>query len=157
LEEAQRYREAQAKWNVDFASATNRFSDLSKEIRKNHETAARHAKIDALTVSDAEKALLKNDPDAKEAKELAKKFSKELKVEDKDFRQCRSEDVRSDWDEREKVLKAVEARKPTSLPTAYAFADFGAKPRETFLLARGDFHKKSEPVELGFLTALTRG
>src|SRR5262249_37841998 len=37
------------------------------------------------------------------------------------------------------------------------FADAGPKPRETFLLARGDFHAKSEPVQLGFLTALTRG
>ncbi len=51
----------------------------------------------------------------------------------------------------------MEARKPKPLPTAFAFADFGAKPRETFLLARGDFRAKSEPVELGFLTALTRG
>ena len=54
-------------------------------------------------------------------------------------------------------MKAVEARKPEALPTALAFADFSAKPRETFLLARGDFRAKSEPVELGFLTVLTRG
>jgi hypothetical protein len=51
----------------------------------------------------------------------------------------------------------VEARKPKPLPTALAFADFGPKPRETFLLARGDFRAKSEPLEVGFLTALTRG
>src|SRR5262249_10810950 len=29
--------------------------------------------------------------------------------------------------------------------------------RETFLLARGDFRAKSEPVELGFLTVLMQG
>ena len=37
------------------------------------------------------------------------------------------------------------------------FADFGPKPRETFLLARGDFHAKGELLEVGFLSALTRG
>ena len=51
----------------------------------------------------------------------------------------------------------MEAGKPKPLPTALGFADFGARPRETFLLARGDFRAKSELVELGFLTALTRG
>lgn len=42
------------------------------------------------------------------------------------------------------------------MPTALAFADFAPKPRETWLLARGDFHVKTEPVELGFLTVLTK-
>ncbi|HKS37727.1 MAG TPA: DUF1553 domain-containing protein, partial [Verrucomicrobiae bacterium] len=104
-----------------------------------------------------EKALLKNDTDSKEAKKLADKFSKELKVEDKDYRPFLSDEQRAEWDARDKALKDVEARKPKPLPTALAFADFGPKPRETFLLARGDFRAKSEPVELGFLTALTRG
>lgn len=55
------------------------------------------------------------------------------------------------------AIKATEARKPKPLPTALGFADFGNEPRETFLFARGDFHAKSEPVQLGFLTALIRG
>ena len=84
-------------------------------------------------------------------------ISKELKVEDKDLRPFLSDEERAEWDSREKTFKAVEARKLKALPTAYGFADFGAKPRETFLLARGDFRAKSEPVELGFLNALTRG
>src|SRR5213078_2948232 len=100
---------------------------------------------------------LKNLPDSKEGKELAEKFSKELKVEGKDFRPLLSEEQRAEWDAREKALKALEARKPEAPPTALAFADFSAKPKETFLLARGDFRAKSEPVELGFLTALSRG
>ncbi len=56
-----------------------------------------------------------------------------------------------------KAIKAVESRKPKPLPTALAFADFESTPRETFLFDRGDFHSKGELVELGFLTALTRG
>ncbi len=35
-------------------------------------------------------------------------------------------------------------------------ADLGGKPRESWLLERGDFHVRKERVELGFLTALSR-
>ncbi len=67
------------------------------------------------------------------------------------------EGERADWDRRARAVKALEAGRPEPLPAALAFADFGAQPRETFLLARGDLHAKGESVELGFLTALTRG
>ena len=157
IEEVRRYREAEAQWKTEFDAAKRRRDDWLKEARKPHETAALHAKIDRLKVSTEEKTLLKNNPDAKEAKELAKKFSKELRIEDNDFRPLLSEEERAEWDSREKAFKFAEARKPKPLPTALGFADFDAKPRETFLLARGDFRVKSEPVALGFLTALTRG
>jgi len=156
LEEVQRYRAAEKKWKEEFEAAKKDFEKCVKEARKTHETAARDVKVDALKIQDEEKTLLKNDPTGAQAQALAKKFSKQLKVEDKDLRPFLSDEERAAWDEREKALKATEAHKPKSLPTALAFADFGAKPRETFLLARGDFRAKSEPVELGFLTALTR-
>src|SRR6185436_573405 len=89
--------------------------------------------------------------------ELAKKFSKELKVEDKDVRLLLADKERAEWDALETAVKQVEARKPKPVPTALAFADFGPKPRENWLLGRGDFRVKSEPVELGFLTVLCRG
>jgi hypothetical protein len=54
------------------------------------------------------------------------------------------------------TIKILEAAKPAPMPTAFAIADAGAKPRETWLLDRGDFRRRKEPVELGFLTALTR-
>ena len=157
LEEVRRHRQEEAKWKGEFDTAKKRFDDWLKEARKPHETAARQAKIDALKVSDEEKTLLKNDANGAPAIELAKKFSKELKVEDKDYWQFLSDEERAEWDAREKALQVVEAGKPKPLPTALGFADFGARPRETFLLARGDFRAKSELVELGFLTALTRG
>ena len=157
LDEVRRHRETETKWKQEYDAAKKDFDDWLQQAVKPYETAARDAKVEALKITDEEKALLKNDPDSSKAKELAKKFSKELKVEAKDFRQFFSEDERGDWDAREKALKALEARKPKRLPTAFGFADFGPKPRETFLLARGDFRSKSEPVELGFLTVLTRG
>ena len=157
LEDVRRHRETETKWKQEFDAAKKALDEWIQQARKPHESAARDAKIDALKIADDEKSLLKNDPNGSIAKELAKKFSKELKVEAKDFRQFVSDDERAEWDAREKALKAVEARKPKPLPTAFGFADFGPKPRETFLLARGDFRAKSEPVELGFLTVLMRG
>jgi hypothetical protein len=156
-EEVRRHRDSEAKWKAEFEASKKHFDDALKQARKLHETAARHAKVDALKATDEEKAVLKNDPDSKQAKDLAKKFSKELKVEDKDVRALLSHEDGAKWDSLEKTLKSVQARKPKPLPTAFGFADFGPKPRETFLLARGDFRAKSEPVELGFLTALTKG
>src|SRR5207245_11114305 len=98
LEEVRRQREAEAKWKKEFDATKKQLDDWLKETKKPHETAARQAKVDALNLSDDEKALLKNDPDAKEAEELAKKFPKELRVEDKDFRKLLSDHERADWD-----------------------------------------------------------
>jgi hypothetical protein len=157
LEESIRYRAHRAKWKTELDSAKKRLDDFLKEMRKTHETTVRHAKIDALkNLRDDEKALLKNDPNTPRAKELAKKLTKELKIEDKDYRQFLSEDQQRHWDARVEALKASEAAKPKPLPTALAFADFGPDPRETWLLGRGDFRLKTEPVELGFLTVLTK-
>jgi hypothetical protein len=156
LEEARRFRDADAKWKVEFDTARKHLEDWLASLRKTHGIAARHARIDALEISDEEKALLKDKADSEQAKQLSKKFAEKLKVTDRDYRPFASEAERVEWDAREKALKSVEGRKPKPLPTAHGFADFGPKPRETFLLARGDFHSKTEPVELGFLTALTR-
>jgi hypothetical protein len=157
LEEARQHREAEAKWKQEFDGRKKHLEDWLKEVRKPHANEVRNAKIDALKISDDEKALLKNDPENAKAKEVAKKFSKELKIEDKDYRKLLSDEQRAEWDSREKAFKAIEAGKPKALPTALAFADYGPKPRENWLLGRGDFRVKSEPVELGFLSALTKG
>jgi hypothetical protein len=152
LEEAKRYREAQTQWKTEFETAKKRLDEWAKAQRKKHEDAARQAKIDALKISDDEKALLRKDPPTKE-----RKFANDLKVEDKDLRSFLSEEERDEWDAREKVFKAAKARQPKAPPTALGFADFGPQPRPTWLLARGDFRAQSEPVELGFLTVLCRG
>lgn len=156
-EEVRTQRAAEAKWQAEFDAAKKRLEEFSKPLRKEHEVIARAAKIDALKLSNEDKMLLKNDAEAERAKELAKKYAKELKLEDKDYRAAASEPERAEWDELAKRLKKIEGRKPKPLPTALAFADFGATPRETHLLSRGDFHVKKEPVALGFLTVLSRG
>ncbi len=157
LAETQRYRAALEEWNRDYNTAKQRRDQQIKTARQQHEAAARAAKVDALSLGAEEKALLKQNSETTAAQEMARRFAKELKVESKDLRPFLSSSDRDAWDASEQAVKGVEGRKPTPLPTALGFADFSAEPRETFLLARGDFRARSEPVELGFLTALTRG
>src|SRR5439155_20781414 len=85
------------------------------------------------------------------------RFSKELKIERKDYREFVSEDEDVEWDRLEKDVKEVGKRKPKPLPSALAFADYGPEPRETWLFNRGDFHSKKEPLGLGFVSVLLRG
>ncbi|HKQ36511.1 MAG TPA: DUF1549 and DUF1553 domain-containing protein [Verrucomicrobiae bacterium] len=156
LEQALKYRAAQTNWNADFNAASNRFEKFVAKAVKSHESEARQAKIKALEITDAEKAALINEPDSKTAKDLAKKFAKELRVERKDCRPFLSEDDRAEWDRLQKEVKDIEARRPKTLPTALAFADYGPEPRETWLFSRGDFHSKKEQLELGFVSVLLR-
>ena len=156
-EEVRAYRAADAKWKVEVEGAKRELEGLTKQLRKKYEEVARDAKIDALKVGSEDKALLQKEPESSKAKDLAKKHAKELKVEDRDYRALASEEEQARWKTFEKALKAAEAAKPKVLPTAFAFADSGSAPRETFLLSRGDFHLKKEPVEIGFLKVLSRG
>ncbi|HUR45431.1 MAG TPA: PSD1 and planctomycete cytochrome C domain-containing protein [Candidatus Saccharimonadales bacterium] len=154
LAESRQYREQQKIWKQQFETATKLWEESLNRARKSHESEARDARIDALKASDDEKALLRS---GKPNKDLAKKFSKELKVEDNDLRGFLSAEEGAEWDRRKADLKSLEARKPKPLPSALAFSDYGPKPHDNFLLARGDFRARSEPVELGFLTVLTHG
>jgi mono/diheme cytochrome c family protein len=155
LVEARRQRELEANWKAAFDPAKRQLEDWLKQLRAAYEPPARTAKIDALPVADEEKTLLRDNPDSPSAKELAKKFAKELKLENQDLRALATDPERAEWDAREAALAAASAQKPPPLPASYAFADFGPQPRQTFLLARGDFRARTEPLELGFLTALT--
>ena len=157
LAETRRYRTAQTNWQAEFETATNRLDQWVTKTTKPHQSAARRAKIDALKIKEKEKAILNDEPDSKAGKELAKKFSKELKVELKDYRPFLSDEQRAEWDQLQSAVKAIEMRKPRPLPTALAFADYGPEPRETWLFSRGDFHSKKERLELGFVSVLLRG
>jgi hypothetical protein len=152
-----RHRQAESKWKAEFDAAKKPRDEFLAKVRKEHERTAISLKIDKLTIAEEEKTLLKNEPDSTRAKELSKKFSKELKVEDKEYRSLATTEERAEWEKLDSEVTAAEARKPRPLPTTLAFADFSAKPRDNWLLARGDFRLKKEPLELGFLSVLTRG
>ena len=156
LAEARAHREKEAQWKKEFKEVEKR-RNAALKIWKDHETKLRHAAIDKLEISTEEKTLLKNKPDDGKAKELAKKWADALKVEEKQILAGFSKEEAAEYDASDKAFKEVKAREPAALPTVFSYIDAGPKPRETFLLARGDFRAKSEPVRLGFLTALTRG
>ena len=61
-----------------------RVEGLARGAEEAARRSLRHAKIDALPIGDAEKALLKEQPDSEEAKKLAKKHEKALAVTDDD-------------------------------------------------------------------------
>jgi mono/diheme cytochrome c family protein len=151
LIEARRYRQAETQWKAEFDAAKTRLEECTKSLRMRYETASRLTKINALEIPPEQREALK-----KGNKELEQKFSKELKLEDRDVRAAASEEERQQWDTLSAELKTVERRKPDALPTALAFADFAAEPRGNWLLARGDFRLKKEPVWFGVLTVLTR-
>src|SRR5436190_5458091 len=130
LEQAQRYRTAQTNWQAAFDAATNRLAHWLADTTKPHQSGVKRAKIDSLKIADEEKSILKDDPESKAGKELAKKFAKELKIERKDYRPFLSDEQRAEWDKLDAAVKTLEAQKPKPLPTALAFADYGPEPRE---------------------------
>jgi Protein of unknown function (DUF1553)/Protein of unknown function (DUF1549)/Planctomycete cytochrome C len=147
---------AKAEWDKERAAAETRLQEWLDGQKKALRPALRGQKIDQLPLTDAEKALLRDKPDSAEAKGLAKKHEKGLAIADADWRAAMDDVARRQWDDLAAKVVTVRKREPKSPPTALAFRDFGPKPAASWLFARGDFHDRSTPVELGFLTVLTR-
>ena len=150
-------RKAESEWKSRAAATRGELDAWLAQNVKPIVKQVRETRIDALPLDPEQNRLLKQSSQDPRTRELEKTYAKQLKVEDADCRPLLSEKQRARWDELSAVLRSIEAQKPAPMPTAFAMADFGSKPRETRLLDRGDLHLKREPVELGFLTALTRG
>src|SRR4029079_12825519 len=82
---------------------------------------------------------------------------KALAVTDDEVRSAADDAARRRGDELAGTLAAVKKQEPKAIFFALAFMDAGSKPAESWLFRRGDFHDRTIPVELGFLTVLTRG
>ncbi|QEL17975.1 PSD1 and planctomycete cytochrome C domain-containing protein [Limnoglobus roseus] len=117
----------------------------------------RAAKFDTLPISDADKKLLRDNPDSPEAKALAKKHERAIAVTDDEVRAAADDAARRHEQELAGRLADLKKDEPPAGPSALAFKDFGPKPAASWLFRRGDFHDRTIPVELGFLTVLTRG
>jgi Protein of unknown function (DUF1553)/Protein of unknown function (DUF1549)/Planctomycete cytochrome C len=150
-------KRAKAEWEKERAAAEGRLQEWLDGQKKVLGPALRRQKIDQLPLTDAEKALLRDKPDSADAKALAKKYEKGLAITDADWRAAMDDASRRQWDDLTGKVAAVQKRKPKALPAALAFRDFGPKPAPSWLFARGDFHDRTTPIELGFLTVLTRG
>ncbi|QDU18442.1 PSD1 and planctomycete cytochrome C domain-containing protein [Urbifossiella limnaea] len=76
---------------------------------------------------------------------------------DADLRAALDDAGRARWDALAAEVAAVKRREPKALPAALAYRDSGGKAAPSWLFGRGDFHDRSSPVELGFVTVLSRG
>jgi hypothetical protein len=90
-------------------------------------------------------------------KALAPKFRSIKTVSDDEVRKSADDAARLRWDELAGELAAIRGREPKAPPIALTFRDSGPKPATSWLFRRGDIHDHTTPVELGFLTVLTRG
>ncbi len=155
--EAARRKAAEKEWKQQHETARKELESWLAEQKKPLTPGLRAAKINALPIDAAAMALLRDNPEDARAKELARRHDRALRIEDGDYHAHLSEAQRARWDALAASLKEIEATEPTPVPTAFAMADFGAAPRPTWLLERGDLYRKKEQLELGFLTALTHG
>jgi cytochrome c553 len=149
--------QARADWDRQRRAAEDALKKWADGQRAQVEPRLRAAKIAKLPVPDAVKALLRDQPVSAEAKALAKQHEKAVAITEDEVRKAADDVARKRWDELAGELAAVRGREPKALPTALAFRDRGGKPAESWLFRRGDFHDHTIPVELGFLTVLTRG
>ena len=151
------HRQATASWQKEFDEAKKQRDDWLKEARKPFIDSIRAEKIAKLSATEDEKKLLLETPDVANAKKLANRFNKELKVGDAEYVAAMPEEKQALWKEHDRQVREIEARKPATLPTAFAFADFAPEPRESWYFERGDFMARNERMDLGFLTVLTTG
>jgi hypothetical protein len=155
-DKADRYRAADARWQEEHKAALAKRDDWLAKAQQPHRESLRQKKIDSLPVSDQQKKLLKDEPDSDAAKRLARQHQKALQLTDVDFREVFTAEERRTWDALNAELAGVQRRKPPSPPTSLAIVDVKSEPQPTWLLERGDFYARKEPLELGFLSVLTR-
>ena len=155
--EIDRDSRTRAEWDKKRKAAEGDFKKWLDEQRKLLMPRLRNTKIDRLPVPDAEKTLLRENPDSPEAKGLAKKHERALAVTDDEVRNAADDAARRRGDELAGALAAVKKQEPKAISFTLAFKDVGPKPAASWLFRRGDFHDRTIPVELGFLTVLTRG
>ena len=156
-DQIEQFRRQESEWNQRRKAAETKLNDWLSEQKKPHTPALREAKIDALPVGDAEKKLLKEQPDSGGAKKLAGQHKKALAISDEDYRKVFTEEARARWDALKAELDRVRDAKPDGPPTALAIIDTKPDPEATFLLDRGDFKAKKEQLQVGFLSVLTSG
>ncbi|MEJ7594095.1 MAG: DUF1553 domain-containing protein [Planctomycetaceae bacterium] len=149
-------RDAMDAWQKEFSEAEKKRDEWLKAARKPVARQVLAEKVSKLSISDDEKTLLLDKPDDPEAKKLSDKFKKELRIEPSEYVAALASDEQSRWKELDSAVRMIADQKPPSLPTAFAFADFAADPRETWLFERGDFMARNERLSLGFLTVMMR-
>lgn len=151
-----KYNDDESQWNQQMIPLQKQLDDWLSEQKKPHTEVLRRIKIDALAISDSDKQLLKDHPDSEQGKRLTKSHAKKLNVSEKDYHEVFTPQQRGHWDALKQALEQVNRTRPTPPPKALAITESSHEPQTTWLLTRGDFYAKQEPVQLGFLSVLTR-
>lgn len=156
-EVARQHRDAMGAWQEQMNAAERKRDSWLEPARQEIEPDVLAAKIADLPISKEEMFLLMEDPRDTHAKELSLRFKKQLAISDSEIVAALSPDQQKQWRKLAAEVQEVARRKPAALPAAFAFADFGPEPRETWFFERGDFLARNERMQLGFLTVLTGG
>ncbi|MEX2212588.1 MAG: PSD1 and planctomycete cytochrome C domain-containing protein [Phycisphaeraceae bacterium] len=151
------YRDAHADWDKGRKTVEEYLSRWLDPKKKSLDATLRPAKIDALSISADEKHLLREKPDSSDAKTLARKHAKALAISDDEYRKAMTEGERRAWAMLQASVAAHREREPKAPPTALAFRDGSDKPAPTWLFRRADFYDRQVSVEVGFVSAITRG
>ncbi len=144
-------------WKTSHDQLVKKHEAWLSQVRKPLTVRLRNERIAKLDISEEEKETLKDKPGTPEAKRLAERFKKELRLSDKDYFAALSLELQNEWNEWKHQVELSQKRKPAELPKAFAFADFGPEPAETWFFERGDFLARNEKMDLGFLAVLTSG
>ncbi len=154
-ETAAEYARAKAEFEKRLAAPTERLERILQPFRKQR----REAKIDALPITEREKALLRAPVDKtnRDQRELLDRYEERLEVVDEELRGHVPEDVRVTWDTIAGEIAQIEKTRPTAIETCLALTDTRAAPEPSFFLARGEPKNKTGEVDFGFLTVLTAG
>ncbi|HEY2909162.1 MAG TPA: PSD1 and planctomycete cytochrome C domain-containing protein, partial [Gemmataceae bacterium] len=155
--EIERTKRARIEWDKQRKAADETLKSWKDGQRTKVGPRLRASKVALLPISDAERKLLNDKPDSSEARRLGKKHEKALAIADDEVRKASDGAARKRWDELAAAAAAIRNREPRPRPAALAFKDAGPKPAASWLFRRGDFHDHAIPVELGFLTVLSRG
>lgn len=154
-EAAAAYRDREAVWSESRQASQARLETWFDAQRQSLSAVLREAKIDSLPISEDERRQLKLARDSEAAQELARKYEESLEISDEDCREAFDAAQRQEEKRLHAEVEAIDCDKPQSPPDALAIVDKGREPAPTWLLQRGDFYAKQEPLSLGFLTVLT--
>jgi cytochrome c553 len=151
-----KYQDDELRWSARIKPLQKQLDDWLAEQKKPLAEGLRHAKIDTLAISEADKQVLKDQPESEQSKRLAKSHSKKLEIRTEELRAAFTQQQREKWDELKQSVEHVNRTRPTPPAKALAITESSREPQPTWLLSRGDFYAKQEPVQLGFLSVLTR-
>ncbi|MDC0325212.1 PSD1 and planctomycete cytochrome C domain-containing protein [bacterium] len=127
------------------------------EAKKTVEARLHEDRVMGLDISDDEKRLLIDHPEESRAKKIADRFKKALAISREAYLEFLPTEAQVRWKEFSVELDTISKQKPEPLPMAYAFADFGPEPAETWFFERGNFMARNEKMDFGFLSVLTSG